>query len=89
MFPHRTGRGGGQPVPARQNRAGFAAVSPHGDRKIGRVTSAVRSPKLDRGIALGYLRREFTCPGTAVTLRGGGGEQPAVVTELPFVPNDY
>jgi folate-binding protein YgfZ len=60
-----------------------------GDRKIGRITSADRSPRLDCGIALSYLRREFTAPGTAVTVRHPDGEQPAVVTELPFVPDDY
>lgn len=60
-----------------------------GERKIGRVTSAVRSPKLGRGVALGYLRREFTEAGTRVSVRHGDGDQPARVTDLPFVPNDY
>lgn len=52
-----------------------------GDRDIGRVTSAVRSPALERPIALGYVHRDFTSPGTSVTISG----VPAVVTDLPFV----
>jgi glycine cleavage system T protein len=59
-----------------------------GDRKIGRVTSALRSPKLNRVIALAYCRREFNAPGTALHVRYEGGEQSATVANLPFVPDD-
>ena len=38
-----------------------------GDREIGAVTSAVWSPALQRPIAMGYVRRDFVEPGTAVT----------------------
>jgi hypothetical protein len=51
------------------------------DRDIGRVTSAAVSPQLRRTIALGYVHRDFTEPGTEV--RVGGGT--ATVTSLPFV----
>jgi glycine cleavage system T protein len=60
-----------------------------GERKVGRVTSAVRSPTLDRVIALSYVRREFTGCGQQLLVRRDDGQQEAVVTELPFVPNDY
>jgi folate-binding protein YgfZ len=53
-----------------------------GDREIGRVTSAVRSPALARPIALGYVHRDFVEPGTGVAVDG----VPAVVAALPFVP---
>lgn len=59
-----------------------------GGKKAGRVTSAVRSFQLERVIALGYLRREQSQPGTAVVVRHGDGEQAATVAGLPFVPND-
>ena len=50
-----------------------------GDRKIGFVTSAATSPRLGP-IALGYVHRDFTAPGTGVQVSG----QPATVVELPM-----
>ncbi len=61
------------------------AVVRAGDRDIGRVTSAVLSPLLDRVIALGYVHRDFVEPGTAVLVADGERHVPAVVTALPFV----
>jgi folate-binding protein YgfZ len=52
-----------------------------GDRDIGQVTSASHSPMLETSIALGYVHRDFTEPGTVVTVGG----QPATVVETPFV----
>ena len=54
-------------------------------KEIGRVTSAVRSIALGQPIALGYVRREYLAPGTAVTIQDGDGGIPARVAELPFV----
>jgi folate-binding protein YgfZ len=51
-----------------------------GEREIGRVTSAVRSPALGRPIALGYVHRDFVAPGTEVTIEG----TPTVVESTPF-----
>jgi folate-binding protein YgfZ len=50
-------------------------------RDVGRITSAVVSPTLGRGIALGYVRNEFSATGTQVFVDG----QPAEVAALPFV----
>jgi folate-binding protein YgfZ len=52
-----------------------------GDRDIGTITSPVRSPALDRPIALGYVHRDFVEPGTVLRV----GESTATVTALPFV----
>jgi folate-binding protein YgfZ len=52
-----------------------------GDREIGQVTSAVYSPLLETRIALGYVHRDFTEPGTGVDVGG----HPATVVETPFV----
>jgi aminomethyltransferase len=52
-----------------------------GERQIGRITSAALSPALGMPIALGYIRREFAVPGTAVTFGGLA----ATVHGLPFV----
>ena len=51
-----------------------------GEREVGLITSAALSPRLGRAIALGYVHRDFTAPGTVVTVAEAGGE----VTALPF-----
>ena len=52
-----------------------------GERGVGAVTSAVRSPALGRPIALGYVHRDFVAPGTIL----GIGGTAATVTAVPFV----
>jgi folate-binding protein YgfZ len=64
----------GAPVPSPG-----AAIS-SGDREIGRITSAVRSPALARPIALGYVHRDFVEPGTHVGVSG----MSATVVALPM-----
>lgn len=59
--------------------AGASIVA--GGKEIGHVTSAARSPALERTIALGYVARDFVNPGTVVQIDG----RDAVVTLLPFV----
>jgi folate-binding protein YgfZ len=51
-------------------------------KNIGEITSAahVPFPSGERTVALGYLRREFETPGTAVQV----GEQTAIVQSIPF-----
>jgi folate-binding protein YgfZ len=56
-----------------------------GDRDIGTVTSAVTSPTLGKPIALGYVHRDFTKPGTPVSVAYDQSALPAVVTRTPFV----
>ena len=51
------------------------------EREVGVITSAVQSPALGHAIALAYVHRDFTAPGTAVTVDG----KPATVSALPFV----
>lgn len=63
--------------------AGAAILS--GERKIGTVTSAVRSPALGCAIALGYLRRDSWEPGTKLRILAGEQELEAEVASLPFV----
>ncbi|MDQ3347219.1 MAG: hypothetical protein M3545_04555 [Acidobacteriota bacterium] len=57
------------------------AVISSGERGVGAVTSAVRSPALGRAIALGYVHRDFIAPGTTL----GIGGTAATVTAVPFV----
>lgn len=52
-------------------------------KDVGFITTAIDSPTLGRRLALGYLRREFLAPGTALEVEGGGA---AEVVPLPFYP---
>ena len=54
------------------------------DRSIGRITSAVASPRCRCPIALGYVHRDFVEPGSTVTIGHGDTGLPAVVHALPF-----
>jgi aminomethyltransferase len=56
-----------------------------GERTVGKVTSAVRSPGLGRVVALAYVRREHLAPGTRLQVRPEAGPLDAEVTTLPFV----
>jgi folate-binding protein YgfZ len=65
-----------------------AMVPKHGDKifhdrkEIGWITSAVFSPKLERPIALGYVRKECNAIGTALTVN----DFPAQIVPTPFQP---
>ncbi len=54
------------------------------NQEVGYLTSVVRSPRYNRTIALGYVRREANRAGTNLILRSAGGELGAQVIELPF-----
>jgi folate-binding protein YgfZ len=51
------------------------------ERDIGWITSVAHSPTLGQWIALGYVQRDYTAPGTHVAVGGTTGS----VSELPFV----
>ncbi len=53
-------------------------------KAVGHVTSAVRSPLVKAGIALGYVRREAHQEGREVAVKTAHGEVAARVTALPF-----
>jgi folate-binding protein YgfZ len=53
--------------------------------EVGRVTSAVVSPRLGTGIALAYIRRGSNEPGTELAVETATGRVSAVVGALPFV----
>jgi len=55
-----------------------------GDREVGRLTSAVDSPRLGKPIALAYVHRDFLEPGTALQVRTATGDFAAVVVRRPF-----
>jgi len=59
----------------------------HGEKRVGRVATALHSLRLERPIALGFLRREFQEPGARVEARTEGGLVELEVAPLPFVPH--
>jgi len=57
----------------------------HDSQEVGWVTSATVSPRLNRPIALGYVRREHLAPGTRLRIDRQGTPVIAEVTTLPFL----
>jgi folate-binding protein YgfZ len=57
-----------------------------GAREVGAITSAVLDPTTERGMALGYVRREQTNPGSTVEIHAadGGGPWSATVYPIPL-----
>lgn len=55
-----------------------------GDREVGWVSSAIRSPQLKQVIALGFPLRDFSKPGTELTVEIEGKKHGATVQVLPF-----
>ena len=54
-----------------------------GDREVGRVTSAVLSPRSGRWIALAYVQRDFAEPGTVVDVATESGPEKATISPRP------
>lgn len=65
-----------------------APIPKHGDKifhdgkEVGWITSATFSPKLERPIALGYVRKECNAIGTNLVIN----DSPAQIVPLPFQP---
>jgi len=55
-----------------------------GDAPIGAVTSGTFSPTLQKSIAMAYVNREASEPGTEVQVEIRGRREPARVVPLPF-----
>jgi folate-binding protein YgfZ len=58
-------------------------------KEIGEITSAVYSPRLERTVALGYLKYDYLAPGTRVTAVSAENDNAAEVTALPFVRGSW
>ncbi|MBW3545963.1 MAG: glycine cleavage system aminomethyltransferase GcvT, partial [Bacteroidetes bacterium] len=64
-------------------RQGYDLVDAEGS-KIGVVTSGTQSPSLNQGIGMGYLKKEFTQPGSEIYVDIRGRKLKAEVVKLPF-----
>jgi folate-binding protein YgfZ len=56
----------------------------HGDKEVGYVTSAVKSPSLNANLALGYVRKEANQAGTELVLKTAAGNSAVKIVALPF-----
>jgi len=59
------------------------------DREIGRVTSTSFSPRLNRRIALAYLKYDYLAGGSEVRISIGDGAIKGAVAELPFIRGSW
>jgi folate-binding protein YgfZ len=73
------------PTPAPRN----GAITSADEKEIGRVTSSAFSPKLNRAVALGYVKYDYLAPGTAVKILSVDGEIESTVAELPFIRGSW
>ncbi len=64
-------------------RHGYDLVDAEGS-KIGIVTSGTQSPSLNQGIGMGYLKKEYTKPGSEIYVDIRGRRLKAEVVKLPF-----
>jgi len=67
-----------------------SVVPPHGaklhsgDREVGWISSAARSPQLNKVIALGFPLRDFSKPDTVLSVEIDGAQHEATVHTLPI-----
>jgi folate-binding protein YgfZ len=58
-------------------------------KEIGRLTSVTFSPRLNRMVALGYVKYDYLAPGTEVRVLNGDAELAARVANLPHVRGSW
>lgn len=64
-------------------RHGYPVV--YASEEVGMITSGTMSPILDKGIALAYLPRHLSAPGTELEVMIRDRPYPVTVTRLPFL----
>ncbi|EFJ41696.1 hypothetical protein VOLCADRAFT_107582 [Volvox carteri f. nagariensis] len=72
-------------APARQH----SVISTPDGQVVGEVTSGAFSPCLKKNIAMGYVEKDFSKPGTQLKVEVRGKQNEAVVTKMPFLPTPY
>jgi aminomethyltransferase len=69
-------------------REGTVITTPDG-REVGTVTSGGFGPTVNGPVAMGYVAREASAPGTDLHLMVRGKPLPARVAPMPFAPHRY
>jgi len=59
------------------------------EKEIGRVTSSTFSPRLNRAIALGFVKYDYLAPGTRIKVSSDVGSIDGEVSALPFVKGSW
>jgi len=59
------------------------------DNEIGSITSGTFGPSVNRSIAMGYVKINFSKPGTKIFLEVRGKKHEAKISELPFYKKSY
>lgn len=67
-------------------RKDYEITDAHGEQ-IGYVTSGTMAPSLKKGIGMGYVKTEFSKPGSEIFIRIRINQVPAQVVKLPFYQN--
>ena len=57
--------------------------------EIGTITSGTFGPSVNGSIAMGYIKYDFTKPGTKILLEVRGKKHEAIITKLPFYKKNY
>ena len=65
------------------------ALEDSGGSKVGRLTSGGFGATLDAPLAMGYVEREYSAPGTLLNASVRGKPRASRVCALPFVPHRY
>ena len=66
-----------------------AKVFSSDNKEIGRITSSTLSPRLNRPVALGYLKYDYLAAETEVRVPLSAGVVPGKVVELPFIRGSW
>ena len=69
-------------------REGVKIFSEEG-KEIGSITSCTYGPIVNGPIAMGYVKLNFSKPGTKVLLEVRGKKHTAKISELPFYKKSY
>ena len=69
-------------------REGVKIFSKKGD-VIGSITSGTFGPSVNGPIAMGYVKLNFSKPGTKIFLEVRGKKHEAKISELPFYKKSY
>jgi aminomethyltransferase len=65
-------------------RHGFKILDPATSNPVGEVSSGNLSPRLQKGIGLGYVSPAYAAPGTSIAVDIRGKAFPAIVIKPPF-----